>query len=89
MIGICVVVDVLVVGIVLMLIFVMIVEDVYILFDLNVVKLVCNVCNEVMYFSCVLIVWYCDGFVCSCDMLLDGYYWLCYIGIYGYCVGFL
>lgn len=61
--GICVVVEVLVYSGVVMFMLVILIEDVDSLFDLNVVKVVCCENLDVLYFSCVLILWYCDVFV--------------------------
>lgn len=49
-----------------MVMLVMLIVDVYELFDFNVVKLVCDVCGCVLYFSWVLLLWVCDVFVVDC-----------------------
>ncbi len=66
-----------------------VVEDAASLFDPNVVKLVCNVRNEAMYFSRAPIAWHRDAFARDRSQLPAGMPWLRHIGIYGYRAGFL
>lgn len=73
---------------VVIVILVELIYEVFVLFNLNVVKVVIDIDGLVLIFSCVFLFWVCDVFVCDCDSLLEGVFYCCYIGIYVYCVGF-
>lgn len=72
------------VGMVMLVVLIYSVEEV---FNLNVVKVVLDVEGYVFYFFWVMIFWDCDCFVKSLEMVGDICF--CYLGIYGYCVGFI
>jgi 3-deoxy-manno-octulosonate cytidylyltransferase (CMP-KDO synthetase) len=65
------------------------VEDVAMLFDPNVVKLVRAASGDALYFSRAPLPWPRDAFAQSRDALPAGGHWLRHIGIYGYRAGFL
>lgn len=60
-------------------------------FNLNVVKVVCCVDGDVVYFLWVLIFYVCDYFVCENggEMLFVSFLVYCYVGLYVYWVSFL
>lgn len=70
---------------VIFLMFILNVEDV---FNFNVVKVLVNIYNEVIYFFCVVIL-----FECNCMMVnlsdVDLILYFCYIGIYVYRVNYV
>lgn len=65
------------------------VEDVDMLFDPNVVKLVRAGNGDALYFSRAPVPWPRDQFARSRERMPEGGAWLRHIGIYGYRVGFL
>lgn len=65
------------------------VDDVAMLFDPNVVKLVRAASGDALYFSRAPLPWPRDAFAASRDALPAGGHWLRHIGIYGYRAGFL
>lgn len=65
------------------------VDDVAMLFDPNVVKLVRAASGDALYFSRAPLPWPRDAFAESRDALPAGGHWLRHIGIYGYRAGFL
>lgn len=65
------------------------VEEVGMLFDPNVVKLVRGGNGDALYFSRAPVPWPRDQFAASRDRMPEGDAWLRHIGIYGYRAGFL
>jgi 3-deoxy-manno-octulosonate cytidylyltransferase (CMP-KDO synthetase) len=65
------------------------VDDVAMLFDPNVVKLVRAASGDALYFSRAPLPWPRDAFAASRQALPEGNHWLRHIGIYGYRAGFL